>query len=35
MRTGDLDLNTIAVLDGAAWAAGPNGTIAHWTDHTR
>jgi hypothetical protein len=35
-QTGDLDLNAIAVLDSAnAWAVGPEGTIAHWTDRTR
>ena len=34
-RTGDIDLNAIAVLDGAAWAVGPNATIVHWTDRTR
>ena len=33
-RTGDKDLNAIAVLDGAAWAVGPNATIVHWTDRT-
>jgi len=35
MRTGDLDLNAIAVLDGAAWAVGPEATIVHWSDHSR
>ena len=34
-RTGDLDLNAIAVLDGAAWAVGPDATIARWSDHGR
>ena len=34
-RTGDLDLNAIAVLDGAAWAVGPDATIARWGDHSR
>jgi hypothetical protein len=34
-RTGDLDLNAIAVLDGTAWAVGPNATIARWSDHNR
>src|SRR5580692_6133516 len=34
-RTGDLDLNAIAVLDGAAWAVGPDATIARWSDHSR
>jgi photosystem II stability/assembly factor-like uncharacterized protein len=34
-RTGDLNLNAIAVLDGAAWAVGPDATIAHWSDHSR
>ena len=29
-RTGDLDLNAIAVLDGGAWAVGPDATIVHW-----
>jgi photosystem II stability/assembly factor-like uncharacterized protein len=33
-RTGDLDLNAIAVLDGAAWAVGPNATIARWSNHS-
>ena len=33
-HTGDKDLNAIAVLDGAAWAVGPNATIVHWTDRT-
>ena len=31
IRTGDLNLNAIAVLEGAAWAVGPDATIAHWT----
>jgi len=34
-RTGDLDLNAIAVLDGAAWAVGPDATVARWSDHSR
>ena len=34
-RNDDIDLNAIAVLDGAAWAVGPNATIVHWTDRTR
>lgn len=36
-RTGDFDLNAIAVLEGAAWAVGPEGTIARWIppDRTR
>src|SRR5271168_1651658 len=34
-RTGDLDLNAIAVLDGSAWAVGPDATIARWSDHGR
>ena len=34
-RTGDLDLNAIAVLDGAAWAVGPDATVAHWSHHSR
>jgi photosystem II stability/assembly factor-like uncharacterized protein len=34
-RTGDLDLNAIAVLDGAAWAVGPDATIVRWNDHGR
>jgi len=34
-QTSDLDLNAIAVLDGAAWAVGPNATIARWTDTRR
>jgi photosystem II stability/assembly factor-like uncharacterized protein len=34
-RTDDINLNAIAVLDGAAWAVGPNATIVHWTDRTR
>jgi photosystem II stability/assembly factor-like uncharacterized protein len=33
-RTDDINLNAIAVLDGAAWAVGPNATIVHWTDRT-
>jgi len=33
-RVGDLDLNAITVLDGAAWAVGPNATVAHWTAHS-
>jgi photosystem II stability/assembly factor-like uncharacterized protein len=28
-RTDDVNLNAIAVLDGAAWAVGPNATIVH------
>jgi len=34
MRTGDLDLNAVTVLEGTAWAVGPNATIARWTDHS-
>ena len=34
-RTGDFDLNAIAVLDGAAWAVGPDATIVRWGDHNR
>jgi photosystem II stability/assembly factor-like uncharacterized protein len=34
-RTGDLDLNAIAVLDGAAWAVGPDATIVHWVHPAR
>ncbi|HYA89519.1 MAG TPA: photosystem II stability/assembly factor-like protein, partial [archaeon] len=31
MRTGDIDLNAIAVLDGShAWAVGPEGTVVRW-----
>ena len=33
-RVGDLDLNAIAVLDGAAWAVGPEATVAHWSPHS-
>jgi hypothetical protein len=33
-RTDDIDLNAIAVLDGSAWAVGPNATIVHWAGHT-
>ncbi len=35
MRTGDVNLNAIAVLDGAAWAVGPDATIVRWGDHSR
>ncbi|MGB8542863.1 MAG: hypothetical protein WCD49_14635 [Candidatus Acidiferrales bacterium] len=35
MRIGDFNLNAIAVLDGAAWAVGPDATIVRWTDHPR
>jgi photosystem II stability/assembly factor-like uncharacterized protein len=34
-RVGDLDLNAIAVLDGAAWAVGPNATVVGWSGHGR
>jgi photosystem II stability/assembly factor-like uncharacterized protein len=34
-RIGDLDLNAIAVLDGAAWAVGPDATVARWSGHRR
>jgi hypothetical protein len=33
-RTGDVNLNAITVLDGAAWAVGPDATIVRWTDHS-
>ncbi|MGA8221212.1 MAG: hypothetical protein WB780_06115 [Candidatus Acidiferrales bacterium] len=33
-RTDDIDLNAIAVLDGAVWAVGPNATIVHWSDQS-
>src|SRR5580693_1952478 len=33
-RIDDKDLNAITVLDGTAWAVGPNATIVHWTDRT-
>ena len=33
-RTGDLNLNAIATLDGAAWAVGPQATIVGWNDHS-
>ena len=34
-RNDDINLNAIAVLDGAAWAVGPNATIVHWTERPR
>lgn len=34
-RTDDIDLNAITVLDGSAWAVGPNATIVRWSGHTR
>jgi photosystem II stability/assembly factor-like uncharacterized protein len=33
-RTGDLDLNAIAVLDGQAWAVGPEATVVHWSNRS-
>src|ERR1700683_430220 len=35
MRTGDVNVNAIAVLDGSAWAVGPDATIVRWDDHSR
>jgi photosystem II stability/assembly factor-like uncharacterized protein len=34
-RVGDLNLNAITVLDGAAWAVGPDSTIVHWSAPSR
>ncbi|MFY9733011.1 MAG: hypothetical protein WB723_13595 [Candidatus Acidiferrales bacterium] len=34
-RTDDINLNAITILDGAAWAVGPNATIVHWTEPPR
>jgi photosystem II stability/assembly factor-like uncharacterized protein len=33
-RTGDVDLNAITVLDGAAWAVGPQATIVRWNERS-
>jgi len=32
-RTEDMNLNAITVLDGAAWAVGPDATIVRWNGH--
>ena len=34
-RVGDFNLNAITVLDGAAWAVGPDATIVHWNAPSR
>src|SRR5580704_1820976 len=34
-RAGDLNLNAIATLDGAAWAVGPEATIVRWNEPSR